>query len=415
MSKKHFENKISSTRPKGSKNSALSRVRRIIVAVLGLVIALNVANFAVQTVIRSRTAHEDLGLAAADVGRDLGYGGLMALSENIYYGVLNKPTVGGTPTGGAVFGKVISSSAPTPVTISARPAIANNPAWGAASGISLPPAPVTSPVTVPLKNEGVWEPTKIVVNGQVAVRIARVRPDAIHTSFMDTLVWMDPKLLAFQEIPGTLEPAGNYPHGTGRVPLKLRKFYMLGINGGYKTVNMHGGFIYKGSTVIPMRDHMATLITYPDGSVNVADWNVDAVKSGYTSARQNLPMLVENGKSRVISNTDPQWGSLSTGTSSGANYVWRSAIGVRADGSVIHLVGPSLNAQSMADLMVRAGAVRAMALDMNNGWASSFLYGPYLPGQPVDPQITKEVTRFWNTSTRDFLAVFAKSPAGVSK
>jgi hypothetical protein len=415
MSKKHLENKMSPTRPKGSKNYALSRVRRIIVAVLGLVIALNVANFAVQTVIRSRTAHEDLGLAAADVGRDLGYGGLMALSENIYYGVLNKPTVGGTPTGGAVFGKVISSSAPTPVTISARPAIANNPAWGAASGISLPPAPVTSPVTVPLKNEGVWEPTKIVVNGQVAVRIARVRPDAIHTSFMDTLVWMDPKLLAFQEIPGTLEPAGNYPHGTGRVPLKLRKFYMLGINGGYKTVNMHGGFIYKGSTVIPMRDHMATLITYPDGSVNVADWNVDAVKSGYTSARQNLPMLVENGKSRVISNTDPQWGSLSTGTSSGANYVWRSAIGVQADGSVIHLVGPSLNAQSMADLMVRAGAVRAMALDMNNGWASSFLYGPYLPGQPVDPQITKEVTRFWNTSTRDFLAVFAKSPAGVSK
>jgi exopolysaccharide biosynthesis protein len=231
---------------------------------------------------------------------------------------------------------------------------------------------------------------------------------------MDTLVWMDPKLLAFQEIPGTLEPAGNYPHGTGRVPVKLRKFYMLGINGGYKTVNMHGGFIYKGSTVIPMRNHMATLITYPDGSINVADWNVDPIKPGYTSARQNLPMLVENGKSRVISNTDPQWGSLSTGTSSGANYVWRSAIGVRADGSVVHLVGPSLNAQSMADLMVRAGAVRAMALDMNNGWASSFLYGPYLPGQPVDPQITKEVTRFWNTSTRDFLAVYSKSPAGTT-
>ncbi|MEN9747757.1 MAG: hypothetical protein RLZZ603_449 [Actinomycetota bacterium] len=270
---------------------------------------------------------------------------------------------------------------------------------------------LTSPATKPMAGEGVWQPTKIMVNGQVAIRITRVRPDNIHTSFLDTLIWMDPKLLAFQQIPGTLEPTGHYDHGTGMISQDLRQFYVAGINGGYKTVNMHGGFYYKGQTVIPLRDNVATLLTYPDGSIDVANWGHDKIKPGYISARQNLPMLVENGKNQVTDNNAAQWGSLAWGTASGGNFVWRSAIGVRADGTVVHLVGPSMSQSDLADLMVRAGAVRAMCLDMNNGWASSFLYGPYGKGVPVDPQIPRSPSRFLLSSTRDFIAVFAKSPA----
>jgi len=48
---------------------------------------------------------------------------------------------------------------------------------------------------------------------------------------------------------------------------------------------------------------------------------------------------------------------------------------------------------------------------MNNGWASSYFYGPYGSGVPVDPQITRPASRFLNSSTRDFIAVYAKSPA----
>ena len=395
---------------------ALSRggksVRIVAWAVLAFV-AINLANFGVQTVLRAQSAHEDIGLAAADVGRDLGYGPAMALGENIYYQVINPAAVGGKPKGGAVFGKVVPK-----VTVSAvasvapvNNAVANYPAWGPASGVSSAPANLTSPATKPMAGEGVWQPTKIMVNGQVAIRITRVRPDNIHTSFLDTLIWMDPKLLAFQQIPGTLEPTGHYDHGTGMISQDLRQFYVAGINGGYKTVNMHGGFYYKGQTVIPLRDNVATLLTYPDGSIDVANWGHDKIKPGYISARQNLPMLVENGKNQVTDNNAAQWGSLAWGTASGGNFVWRSAIGVRADGTVVHLVGPSMSQSDLADLMVRAGAVRAMCLDMNNGWASSFLYGPYGKGVPVDPQIPRSPSRFLLSSTRDFIAVFAKSPA----
>jgi len=402
------------TSPKAEKpKSKARRITKWVLLGLAGVIVVNLGNFGVQTVIRAKSAHEDIGLAAADVGRDLGYGPLMALSENIYYQVINPAAVGGKPKGGAIFGKVVptaqaSNSAQAAPVNTAK---ANNPAWGAASGVSAAPADISSPARTPMKGEGAWQPTKIVVNGQVAIRITRVRPDSVHTSFLDTLIWMDPKLLAFQQIPGTLEPTGKYDHGSGMVSTDLRQFYVAGINGGYKTVNMHGGFYYKGQTVIPLRDNVATLLTYPDGSIDVANWGHDTIKPGYISARQNLPMLVENGKNQVTDNNAAQWGSLAWGTASGGNFVWRSAIGVRADGSVVHLVGPSMSQSDLADLMVRAGAVRAMCLDMNNGWASSFLYGPYGKGVPVDPQIPRSPSRFLLSSTRDFLAVFAKSPA----
>ena len=394
--------------------SKVAQIAKYVSWTLAAVLVLNVGNFGVQTILRANSAHEDVGMAAADVGRDLGYGPLMALGENIYYGVINPAAVGGTPTSGAVFSKVVASPSASAVA-TAAPAttqtVANNPAWGAAAGSSTPPATIVSPAKSPLPKEGVWQPTKIVVNGQVAIEVTRIRPDSIHTSFLDTMVWMDPKLLAFQEVTGTLEPKGNFPHGSGKVPKKLKPFYVAGINGGYKTVNMHGGFIYKGQTVIPMRPGGATLVTYPDGSIDIAGWGQDPVEPGYVSARQNLPMLVRDGKNLVASNTDSQWGSLAAGTASGANLVWRSAIGIRADGTVLHLVGPSLSQSDLADLMVRAGAVRAMCLDMNNGWASSFLYGPYGSGVPVDPQIGRDPSRFLVSSTRDFLAVYAKSPA----
>ena len=397
-----------------------TRVRRIVKwsvwGIVALVLA-NLLNFGVQTLIRAKSAHEDVAMAAADVGRDLGYGPLMALSENIYYQVINPAAVGGKPTTGAVFGKVVPKITAVPTSSPVPTAPVNNPAWGPANGSSDAPANLVTPAKTPLKGEGVWQPTRIVVNGQVAIRITRVRPDAVHTSFWDTLIWMDPKLLAFQQIPGTLEPTGNYDHGTGKVSADLRPFYVAGINGGYKTVNMHGGFFYKGQTVIPLRDNVATLLTYPDGSIDVANWGHDKIKPGYISARQNLPMLVENGKNQVTDNNAAQWGSLAWGTASGGNFVWRSAIGVRADGTVIHLVGPSMSQSDLADLMVRAGAVRAMCLDMNNGWASSFLYGPYAHGNgvPVDPQIPRSPSRFLLSSTRDFIAVFAKSPLTVTK
>jgi len=369
-------------------------------------------SFAFQVVQRAQQTQEDPILATADVARDLGWGEVVATIENIYYGQLNPAKVGGVPNI-PIFANPLLGGEQSAAT--STNATANVPAWGAARLPSLKPSSVNSPAKPALSFEGEWLPTKIVVNGQVAARVARIRPDAAHTSFLDTLVWFDPKLLAFQEIPGTLEPTGKFDRGNGKVPKQLAPFYIAGINGGYKTDNMHGGFIYKGKTVIPMVDGAATFLTYPDGVFDIETWGHDVIKPGFVSARQNLTPLVSKGKNLAKKDAAAKWGSSAQGTASGRIFVWRSAIGVRADGSVIHLVGPSLSTRDMADLLIRAGVVRGMALDMNMGWASSYFYGPYGAGVPMDPQITHPVSRFKASSTRDFIAVYAKSPASAAK
>jgi|GEM_PF-727502 len=406
-----------------SKNPLLTKVGEVqhrikrALQVLAAAAVVLIGSFAIQVQQRAQQTQEDPILATADVARDLGMGQLVATLENYYYGQLNPAKVGGKPSEPVTVKSLVGTEtenglgSQSPATSTA---VANIKAWGGALAPSQIPARVISPASPALPGEGQWLPTKLVVNGHVAARVARVRPDSVHTSFLDSLIWFDPHLLAFQEVPGTLEPKGNFARGNGKVAKSLAPFYMAGINGGYKTDNMHGGFFYRGKQVIAMRDGAATFLTYPDGSFDIVSWGHETARPGFTAARQNLTLLVDQGKNIVKNDAVAKWGSAAQGVSSGHIFVWRSAIGVRADGTVVHLVGPSLSTSSMADLLVRAGVVRGMALDMNNGWASSYFYGPYGAGAPMDPKITHVVSRFKDSSTRDFIAVFAKSGATAS-
>jgi hypothetical protein len=52
----------------------------------------------------------------------------------------------------------------------------------------------------------------------------------------------------------------------------------------------------------------------------------------------------------------------------GSEYQWRSGLGVTADGALVYVVGPVLSPLMVADLLVRAGAVRGVRLDINPTW-----------------------------------------------
>ena len=54
-----------------------------------------------------------------------------------------------------------------------------------------------------------------------------------------------------------------------------------------------------------------------------------------------------------------------------------SGIGVTADGALVYVGGPGLNITDLANLLVRAGAVRAMELDINTDWVN---YSHLRPG-----------------------------------
>jgi hypothetical protein len=374
------------------------------VLVAALVAAVVTAGFALDRVMRLK---EDTLTAVATVVRQAGFGVVVAAAEDFYYTYLNTPKVGGWATDSSDFGARKPSGEPTARASASKVAFVEE--WGVAKAPSLEPARLIPPVAAEV-NEGFWKDTKIVVNRSTAIRIARIRPDTEHTSYYATIAWLDSKLLAFAQVPGTDVPEGNFDHGNGLVPDNLRPFYVAGLNNAFLMRDSQGGYVYEGTVIRKLVYGKATLVTYSDGSLDVLKWGRDKPTKAIQAARQNLTLMVDGSASQVQDESQAKWGWVWEGVGSGKNLVWRSAIGVRADGTIVYCIGPVLSAKSLADMMVRAGAVRAMPLDMNSAYANGFLYGPYAPGKRIDPGIFREADRFWAPSERDFVAVYAKSP-----
>ena len=99
--------------------------------------------------------------------------------------------------------------------------------------------------------------------------------------------------------------------------------------------------------------------------------------------RQNLDLLVDGGQPAPgLNATDTtQWGA----TLGNAVYVWRSGSAITSDGALVYVGGPGLNITDLADLLVRAGAVRAMELDINTDWVNFSTYHPEYALGPATP------------------------------
>ena len=101
------------------------------------------------------------------------------------------------------------------------------------------------------------------------------------------------------------------------------------------------------------------------------------------AVRQNLDLLVNGGKPLpgLNANDNTQWGA----TLGGQVYVSRSGIGITKSGALVYVGGPNLNITDLANLLVRAGAVRAMALDINTDWVNYATFDPSTPGGVANP------------------------------
>ena len=126
-------------------------------------------------------------------------------------------------------------------------------------------------------------------------------------------------------------------------------------------------------------------------------------------ARQNLPLLVNDSLPTKNAANNALWGL----TLHGVAAVWRTALGVDAQGSLIYVAAPAQTAQSLALIMSKLHVVRAMELDINPAWPIFVTYanrgakGPSL----FVPNPNQVSTRFLYSSTKDFFAVFSsKSP-----
>ena len=336
-------------------------------AVVGLVIVMVVAWLAVS--LGGALTDPALGSSAsprlAEWARAHGGAGLVNWIENEWYSH-HPPTVGGTPPAGA-----IRRPAVVPLVTPAGPAHLPPPA---------PIVPVASPA---IPGEGEWSPAGRLVGGVPAVYVTTLRPDAVHTSYVVGVAWMDTELLRAALYSGSQIPGGTgYTH-TAPVQPAAATTMVAAFNAGFLMPAADGGYFTDGRTIFPLRVGAASFVVYRNGTSTVGQWGRDvSLTPDVVSVRQNLDLLVEGGAPVPgLDATDTtRWGV----TLGNRVYVWRSGLGVTADGALVYVGGPGLDITDLATLLVRAGAVRAMELDINTDWVDFASYRPATPAGQAD-------------------------------
>ncbi|MGZ4728354.1 MAG: hypothetical protein ACXWB2_11590, partial [Acidimicrobiales bacterium] len=84
-----------------------------------------------------------------------------------------------------------------PIDIAAPPDQASTTDSSAPPSVATTPRPADLAVpdgVQPLPNEGAWKAVGPSIDGASAMYATQVRPDSVHTSVLDGLVWIDPKL-----------------------------------------------------------------------------------------------------------------------------------------------------------------------------------------------------------------------------
>jgi hypothetical protein len=337
-------------------------------------------------VVGTRPGNENFVAKSADWFRDHHLSGVADWVEREWYSH-QAPPIGGDPS------RSIAASV-----------VATEAGGGAAKGGPTLPPTVSSPASPALPNEGVWQTLVSAGDGQPAIAEAQIRPDSIHTGVLGALVWMDPTRLDLMEVPGTVEPGGNWPI-IGTVPPEMRARLVGAFNGGFRFKDAAGGYFSAGHAGPPLVDNVASFVIRNDGTVDVGQWGRDdRMGPDIASVRQNLPLIIDGGRPvpGLDDNTNHRWGY----TLGSRVYVWRSAIGIRADGALVYAASDGLTATSLADMLVRAGVVRGMELDINPEWVTGAYYQHTAAGQ-IDPHKlidgeTKPANHYFEPSTRDF-------------
>ena len=343
------------------------------------------------------------GARAAEWFRTHGGSSIVNWAENQWYSH-HPPPVGGTPPKSAI------------PTLGSAGQKAGRPSATA----HLPvPARMTSPAGHRLPGEGVWHPAGRRVGGYPAVYETWVRPDAVHTSLVIGVAWMDTKLLRATLYSGSTIPGGGPYRYTAPVSPSASRSLVAAFNAGFLMDNAQGGYYTDGKTIIPLRKGAASFVIYRNGTATVADWGRDATMTpDVVSVRQNLDLLVDHGKPvpGLNPNDTTQWGF----TLGNAVYVWRSGVGITADGALVYAGGPGLNITTLADILARAGAVRAMELDINTDWVNLAAYDPSGATAPATPANGTDLLPgmfgtparyFQSWWSRDFITMSARASA----
>jgi hypothetical protein len=381
-------------------NRSKFRRRRLLAAFIVLfVIFAAVVGPSLGSALTNPALGSSVGARFAEWTRTHGGNGVVNWVENLWYSH-HQPKAGGAPPKGAI--KV--------------PTTATQPTATTLPHLTVP-APIVPPASPPLPGEGQWSPAGRTVGGNSAVYVTRLRPDPVHTSLVVGAAWMDTKLLRAQLYSGSFIPGGGPFTYSAPVKPDAATTLVAAFNSGFQMSSANGGYYTEGRTIVPLRAGAASLVITKEGVPTVAQWGRDASMSpDIASVRQNLDLLVDGGQPvpGLNASDTTRWGA----TLGNQIYVWRSGVGVTEDGALVYVGGPGLNVTTLADLLVRAGAVRAMELDINTDWVHFATYSPSTPtgaasaanGASLLPNMVGTPSRYFTTWwSRDFFTLSAST------
>ncbi|MFA5882417.1 MAG: phosphodiester glycosidase family protein [Acidimicrobiia bacterium] len=399
------------TRKESRERASRRKKRWITFGVLALVAALLVPVGANYVHDLRAPGTDSMGARTVEWMREHGFGPMVNQIERWWY-TKNAPPKGGTPEGG-----LPTAQAPTSAAVGRIPtdlALLVGSVKQTLLPTTTPPKAMQPFVDTPLPGEGAWEATGRTVLGTPAVYTAFMRPDPIHTSLVAGFMWMDPKLLKAVHVPGLKEPAGAPQKYGAQIPNELRPSTVAAFNSAFRLDDARGGFWDEGTEVRPLVPGQATLTIDKDGRADVVAWGRDRnIDADLAQARQNLALVVDNGVSAagLDSEATTKWGA----TVGNQVLVWRSGIGVDRNGGLIYIAGPGLSVNQLAELFLRAGAVRAMELDINSDWTTAYIFEQTDPnnaaaiiGNKLLPDMKRGGDRYLVPGERDFVTMVAR-------
>jgi hypothetical protein len=358
------------------------RLRRI--ALVAAIVVLVPTGFSFALTL-GEASNSPFGIRAVEWLRDHGAAGLVASVETFYYD-LTAPAKGGP-------------------TLRALPKVGFG--IGVAARAEERPAPVVPFIHPALPGEGVWRPTRPAHTHNPPLLVTTLRDQPEYPKVVAGLAWINTKRTTLTLNPGRLEPSVELPRGATKVPAAGRSRLLATFNSGFKLADDHGGFAVDGQTYAHFTDGQGTIVGYANGSVDVVAWNHGpTIPRGISFARQNLPLIVNEGRpSPQISNSSV-WGV----TVGNATLVWRSAIGVDRHGNLVYVAGDYQTVASLARVLIHAGAVRAMELDINSFWVTFISYGGAGGEDPAKllEGMERPSTRYLEPDDRDFFALYSR-------
>jgi Phosphodiester glycosidase len=367
--------------------------RGVAIATTAAIAAVVLAVLSYAGAITARS-NSSFGIRSVEWLRGNGAAWLVSDIERLYYSV-NAPAKGG-PT----------------LTRLPTVGVGNEPTGQLQPQVARTPGPkAIAPVIQPaLPGEGSWHATqsRYASRPSPPVLVTTYRPDPSYPRVLAGVARIDPRRTTVALYPGIQEPPGASGSGLpSEVPAAQRGNLLATFNSGFKPSDAYGGFFAGGHLLEPMRAGLATLVGTTSGKLDVVTWTGgERPGADVAFARQNLPLIVNHGQPNPNLSDGPEWGT----TVGNSTMVWRSGVGVDRHGNLLYAAADYRTVRGLADILIHAGAVRAMELDINSYWVTLNTYGNSGGGDPKKllAGMDRPAERYLTPDDRDFFAVFAR-------